>query len=537
MENFYSLSDEYHFYFNKYIKHIEQILFYSRENVIDKEKNEEFKCPICLDILKEPISCSDKKNSHSFCKECIDNCLKDKNKCPMCKLTFKYKINNDIYASLNNLLFKCAFENEGCKDIIPYTDYLNHVNNCEYNNTKYECQVKKYNYKKKIFIKCGYTGNKIKIEKHFHICGFTKYNCLFCNEYVLQMNLEEHFTENCIFGIINYQNGDKYIGYKFNGKKEGFGKLFYEEGNKYDGEFYNDLRHGYGKLYYYNGRPKYIGEFKYNNMEGYGILVNYNGDKYEGEFINGKKNGYGKIYYSNGEKYEGIFKNDKKQDYGILYYSNGNKYIGEFKYDYKNGYGIYYYLDGDKYQGQWSYDSRNGYGIYYYSNGDKYEGYWKNDLRNGYGIYYFSNGDKYKGQWKNDKQEGYSTYYYSKGGWFEGEYKNNLREGNGIEYYINGDRYEGKIKNNLGEGYGVYYFSNGDRYESEWKNGDCIGYIFFYSCLGFKYEGYLNPEFSTKTAYAIYKILLFLNKQYSLFLKNKITLILIFILILGIIIK
>jgi len=38
MDNFYSLSDEYHFCFNKYIKHIEQILFYSRENVIDKEK-------------------------------------------------------------------------------------------------------------------------------------------------------------------------------------------------------------------------------------------------------------------------------------------------------------------------------------------------------------------------------------------------------------------------------------------------------------------------------------------------------------------
>ena len=105
MENLYSLYDEFDFYFNKYIKHINQILFYSRENLIDKEKNEEFKCPICLDILKEPISCSDKKNSHSFCKECIDNCLKNNKRCPMCKLIFEYKINNYIYVSINKLFF------------------------------------------------------------------------------------------------------------------------------------------------------------------------------------------------------------------------------------------------------------------------------------------------------------------------------------------------------------------------------------------------------------------------------------------------
>jgi hypothetical protein len=59
------------------------------------------------------------------------------------------------------------------------------------------------------------------------------------------MNLEEHFKDICKFGIINYPNGDKYLGFKYNGKKEGFGKLFYDEGNKYEGEFHNDLRHGF----------------------------------------------------------------------------------------------------------------------------------------------------------------------------------------------------------------------------------------------------------------------------------------------------
>jgi len=96
-----------------------------------------------------------------------------------------------------------------------------------------------------------------------------------------------------------------------------------------------------------------------------------------------------------------------------------------------------------------------------------------------------------------------------------------LREGNGIEYYVNGDRYEGKIKNNLGEWYGVYCFPNGDRYESEWKNGDYIGCWIFHSCLVFKCEGYFKPGFTTKILYVLYKLLLVLNKIYSLLIKIK----------------
>ena len=41
-------------------------------------RNEDFICPICFCVLKNPISCSDKNNSHSFCKECIDIYLKEK---------------------------------------------------------------------------------------------------------------------------------------------------------------------------------------------------------------------------------------------------------------------------------------------------------------------------------------------------------------------------------------------------------------------------------------------------------------------------
>ena len=57
-----------------------------------------------------------------------------------------------------------------------------------------------------------------------------KFNCLFCNKDILQMDLEEHSHNICKFDIIKYQNGDKYIGEKKNNMKEGFGIYYFDNG-------------------------------------------------------------------------------------------------------------------------------------------------------------------------------------------------------------------------------------------------------------------------------------------------------------------
>ena len=62
--------------FKTFLKYNNQILSYNPENIINKKNTEDLICSICYNILKNPISCSDKKNSHSFCKECIDKYLK-----------------------------------------------------------------------------------------------------------------------------------------------------------------------------------------------------------------------------------------------------------------------------------------------------------------------------------------------------------------------------------------------------------------------------------------------------------------------------
>ena len=351
-DNLMVLLNKYKIDKDKYINCVSNINFYNRDNVIN-DNILDLICPICYNILKNPKFCSSKKNSHSFCKECIEKFLEEDNKCPICKNIFENKSKKKYEKILHNLDFKCFFYNQGCTKIVNYLDYFKHINECEYKNLLYKCQVEKYNFYKKEFEKCNYIGNNKEIKKHFKKCGFTKYQCLFCNENILQINLKTHVGNKCIFGIFKNSMNDKYIGENNNRIKEGYGIYYFSDGNKYEGEWKNDEKEGYG-IYYYS-----------------------NGDKYEGEFKNGKFEGYGIYYFSDGNKYEGEWKNDKFEGSGIIYFSGGNKY-----------------------QGEWENNEKSGYGIYYYSNGDKYEGEFKNDLKDGYGIYYFSNGEIYEGMEK-----------------------------------------------------------------------------------------------------------------------------------------
>ena len=224
--------------FKKFVKY-NQILIYNPENIINKMNKDDLICYICFYTLNNPISCSDKINSHSFCKECIDTFLKENNKCPVCKLPFGYKINNNLKNELNNLPFKCQFKNEGCDEILFYSHYLDHINNCKYNHMQYECNIKKYDITSKKFKECGYLGNKKEMEKHFKLCGLTEYKCLICKEKILKLNLEEHMKNRCLFRIFHYSNGDIYEGEFKNGLREGYGILYYSNGNKYEGEFKN----------------------------------------------------------------------------------------------------------------------------------------------------------------------------------------------------------------------------------------------------------------------------------------------------------
>ena len=94
---------------NKYIGQ-KQISNIKAENLIDLENKEDLICPICFFILNNPKSCSDKKNSHTFCEKCIDKYLEENNNCPTCKLDFENKINKKLYNTLNKQNFNANFK-------------------------------------------------------------------------------------------------------------------------------------------------------------------------------------------------------------------------------------------------------------------------------------------------------------------------------------------------------------------------------------------------------------------------------------------
>ena len=333
---------------------------YLEDNIINKNiKYLDLICPICYNILNEPKCCSSKKNCHYFCKKCIDEYLKNKDNCPICKNKFQYIENKEIFKLLNNLLFKCIFHKEGCRIISNYLDYFNHIKKCIYGNLLYECHVEKFNYFDKKFEICSFKGKKDEVERHFNKCGFIEYKCLFCKTNILNINLKFHAEKECKVRIMNHPSGSRYEGQVKNGFAEGYGKYYFSDGENYKGEWKNDRRNGFGINYYSNN------------------------DRYEGEFNDNKREGYG-IYYSNGDRYEGEWKNDKEDGYGINNWFNGNKYEGQFKRGLLEGYGIYYYSNGVKYEGQFKNNKIEGYGIMFYLNGDKFQGKFKDDLREGF---------------------------------------------------------------------------------------------------------------------------------------------------------
>ena len=92
-DNLDFLLNEYNIDKDKYIKYISNINYYDRENVIEKDIDiSNLICPICYYILKQPRFCSLNNNSHSFCKECIDQSLEKNINVQYVKIILKIEV-------------------------------------------------------------------------------------------------------------------------------------------------------------------------------------------------------------------------------------------------------------------------------------------------------------------------------------------------------------------------------------------------------------------------------------------------------------
>ncbi len=197
---------------------------------------------------------------------------------------------------------------------------------------------------------------------------------------------------------LEYSNGDKYNGYfSPNWTREGFGILLYNNNNKYEGMFKNNL------------------------AEGLGRLITTNGDYYEGEFQKDRISGHGK-YVCQSEIYIGYWDNGKYNGKGELILNDGCRYIGEFKQGYENGYGKISWPDTSYYEGDFINNLFDGFGVYVMRNGKIYRGQWKNGKMNGIGIFNWPDGRIYKGYFIKDKKEGFGMYIERNNAKYEGQF-------------------------------------------------------------------------------------------------------------------
>jgi len=158
----------------------------------------EFKCPICLDIVYKPEICL--KCGNLFCKKCyqIFKLKTNVNYCPICHSIndISENISNPILNILNSFQLKCIFN--GCNEIISLNDFKKHIFNCKYG--LYNC------------CDCIFKGNYFEIEEHIKNCGAKIVKCEFCNEEYRNKDHFNHLDEcsqlftkcnSCGYDIVN----------------------------------------------------------------------------------------------------------------------------------------------------------------------------------------------------------------------------------------------------------------------------------------------------------------------------------------------
>lgn len=187
-----------------------------------KSMGSELICSICLEIVLNPVMCAGCENL--FCKSCIDILLTKTNRCPN-KCIFQEKDKNRMLKNiLSKIEFRCMFHNNGCKTLIPYTDFIKHVNTCEYGMFKCSsngCEVidlkikilqhlKSCPFRKKLCNLCKEKINNFEFETHIKYCEDKMISCQYCNHEIVHKNINKHL-EDCDDMIIECKDCRSFI--------------------------------------------------------------------------------------------------------------------------------------------------------------------------------------------------------------------------------------------------------------------------------------------------------------------------------------
>ena len=172
----------------------------------------DFECPICLEIMEQPILLHGK---HMFCLECIEQWREDNNPfaCPNCRISCtidKCVLNQVIMDKINNLSVHClmsSFNRNGCiskkrqRDECTWTGKL-----IDLKSHQKDCSLK--------IISCPFHKEngetfyltKSELQDHINSCAYRSVECVVCNRDIKLIELEKHLNYYCPMLIISCQN-------------------------------------------------------------------------------------------------------------------------------------------------------------------------------------------------------------------------------------------------------------------------------------------------------------------------------------------
>ena len=142
---------------------------------------EELKCPICYNLIWKPLECLE--CGKIFCEYCINESLKFKKFCPMCKMQGPFREAKSLKSFFGKVKINCA--NKGCKEKPNYFDYLTHLEKCDFR--LYHCTNED----------CQYQDTLNNIKYHSNECKFRIIKCKYCSKEIKEMNFEIHEKTEC----------------------------------------------------------------------------------------------------------------------------------------------------------------------------------------------------------------------------------------------------------------------------------------------------------------------------------------------------
>ena len=181
-----------------------------------EEVPEEFLCPICLLVLKEPhlSGCC----GHHFCQTCISRVKDDRGPCPLCQQRyFTTLMDKSVQRKINDLRIFCRRKEIGCHWEGELSSYEFHVQLCKYIKVvcDYGCGVKMFRCYLEVYksqcvkrpFTCEHCGHQATwqevVRDHTEVCK--KYPVLCpnsCGDEVARVDIDAHLVDKCPLTVV-----------------------------------------------------------------------------------------------------------------------------------------------------------------------------------------------------------------------------------------------------------------------------------------------------------------------------------------------